>query len=123
MGRAARNGDFRISFHRPRRTKKMQTKTGARRQLKVRTPSRTKSQLRKRVKTAFTIMPFNPALEPVYLKIIKPILEHARFECNRGDNKSDSIGIMSKVNSMIQDADLIVCDLTGGNPNVYFELG
>jgi HEAT repeats len=86
-------------------------------------PGRAKRALRRRPKTAFVIMPFNPALEPVYLKIIQPILQNAGFICNRGDSKSDSIAIMDKVTKMIEDADLIVCDLTGGNPNVYYELG
>ncbi len=76
-----------------------------------------------RPKSAFVIMPFNPALEPVYEKIIKPILTNAGFQCKRGDNKSESISIIEKVIKLIEDADLIVCDLTGSNANVYYELG
>ncbi len=77
----------------------------------------------KRSKSAFVIMPFNPGLEPVYLKIIQPLLQNAGFKCERGDNKSESIAIIDKVIKLIEGADLIVCDLTGGNPNVYYELG
>lgn len=101
----------------------METKTRKRQQMKGHTPERTESSSRKRPKSAFVIMPFNPALEPVYQKIIQPILRNAGFECNRGDNKSESIAIIDKVIGMIDDADLIVCDLTGGNANVYYELG
>ena len=96
----------------------MERTTRKRQQPKGRIHERTE-----RPKTAFVIMPFNPALEPVYLKIIQPILQNASFTCNRGDNRSDSIAIIDKVMNMIDDADLIVCDLTGGNPNVYYELG
>lgn len=76
-----------------------------------------------RPKSAFVIMPFNPALEPVYEKIIKPILKIAGFQCNRGDNKSESIAVIEKIIKLIEASDLIVCDLTGGNANVYYELG
>jgi hypothetical protein len=81
------------------------------------------SSMAEQPKSAFVIMPFNPALEPVYEKIIKPILTNAGFRCSRGDNKSESIAIIEKVIKLIEDADLIVCDLTGGNANVYYELG
>jgi hypothetical protein len=101
----------------------MERKTRKRQQLKGRTPERTESGLGKHPKSAFVIMPFNPGLEPVYLKIIQPILTNAGFKCDRGDNKSESIAIIDKVIKLIEDADLIVCDLTGGNANVYYELG
>jgi hypothetical protein len=93
------------------------------RQIRNSTLKRTGSGHRRRSKFAFVIMPFNPALEPVYLKIIQPILESAGFLCERGDNKSESIAIIDKVIGLIEKADLIVCDLTGGNANVYYELG
>lgn len=101
----------------------MQTKTRTRQHLKSPAADRPQRATRKGPRTAFVIMPFNPALEPVYLKIIKPILNSAGFECDRGDNKSDSVSIIDKVTKMIESSDLIVCDLTGGNPNVYYELG
>jgi HEAT repeat protein len=102
-------------------TKTMERKTRKSQQLKGRIPERTESGLRP--KTAFVIMPFNPGLGPVYSKIIQPILHNAGYVCNRGDDKSDSIAIIDKVFKMIEQTDLIVCDLTDNNPNVYYELG
>jgi hypothetical protein len=54
--------------------------------------------------------------------IVKPALEDL-FEVRRGDDDRESEIITTKVIERIREADLIVADLTGSNPNVFYELG
>ena len=72
---------------------------------------------------AFILMPFSTEFDDVYAHIIKAPLEEAGFLVRRADNASGSRNIMHDVVEGILSAHLIVADLTGSNPNVYYELG
>jgi hypothetical protein len=54
--------------------------------------------------------------------IVRPALEDL-FEVRRGDEDRESEIITTKVIERIREADLIVADLSGSNPNVFYELG
>lgn len=74
--------------------------------------------------TAFTVMPFGPPqLQWVYEKTLRPTLEKCKVQCVRGDDMFGSEAIMEDVLAGIDDADLIVADLTGQNANVFYEVG
>ncbi|MBX3081621.1 MAG: HEAT repeat domain-containing protein [Anaerolineae bacterium] len=72
---------------------------------------------------AFVAMSFKLELEPVYLKIIHPVLEKYGYECIRGDEITTTGIIIDQIRDCIIKAKVIVCDLTYSNPNVYYELG
>jgi hypothetical protein len=72
---------------------------------------------------AFVLMPFSTEFDDVYSHIIKSPLEEAGFTVRRADNASGSRNIMHDVIEGILSASLVVADLTGSNPNVYYELG
>ena len=55
--------------------------------------------------------------------IIKPALEIFDFQVVRGDHRSEPNQIDVDVIQMVQDAQLCICDVTGLNPNVMYELG
>ncbi len=55
--------------------------------------------------------------------IIRPALEIFDFNVVRGDHRSETNQIDVDVIQMVQDADLCICDITGHNPNVMYELG
>ena len=74
-------------------------------------------------KSAFVIMPFDPELEPVYSEFIKPALERAGLEVARADDIQHQANILAIVIERIYSSDLIIADLTGSNPNVFYELG
>jgi hypothetical protein len=71
----------------------------------------------------FVLMPFDRAFDDTYARGVKPAVTRVGWECARADEIFQAREIMSMVWEEIMRADLIVADLTGRNPNVYYELG
>jgi len=73
----------------------------------------------------FVVMPFGDAnLQVVYEDFVRPTLENAcGLECLRGDDVFGSNVIMDDILRSIDDADVILADLTGRNANVFYEVG
>lgn len=73
----------------------------------------------------FVLMPFRPDLDEIYRKILKPTLEGDALgmRCVRADEIFTDKPIISDIWEHIQRAELIVAELTGRNPNVFYELG
>ncbi|MBI1354426.1 MAG: hypothetical protein GC160_08770 [Acidobacteria bacterium] len=55
--------------------------------------------------------------------ILKPALEKYEFEVVRVDHIAKSGSITADIIELVQTAELCVADVTGGNPNVFYELG
>jgi nucleoside 2-deoxyribosyltransferase len=72
---------------------------------------------------AFVLISFEEQFEPVWLDLIKAPLERAGYEVERADSRLDQRSILQNIFRGIEAADLIVADLTGSNPNVFYELG
>lgn len=72
---------------------------------------------------AFILMPFDDELNEVYSLFIKNTLEEAGYHVLRADDIQSNQSIMRDIISHIENAELIVADLTLNNPNVYYELG
>ena len=69
-------------------------------------------------------MPFGAELDAVYEFVIKPALDDAGFKAvHRADESANQQLIMRDVIASINQAQLIIADVTGGNPNVLYELG
>lgn len=68
-------------------------------------------------------MPFDEELRDVYLKGIKETLEGLGWTCHRADEKFDAPEIVCTICKSTQEANLIIADLTGKNPNVFLETG
>jgi len=73
----------------------------------------------------FVVMPFAvEQLNDVYEFFIKPSLEaRCGVLCVRGDDVFGSNVIMDDIKSSIKRCRLVVADLTGRNPNVFYEVG
>lgn len=75
----------------------------------------------------FVIMPFSEDLEGVYRDLIKVPLEQEGYIVSRADDPSEyhvyHENIHDQIVQSLWDADYIVADLTGSNPNVTYELG
>lgn len=70
----------------------------------------------------FFLMPFNDSFDIIY-GTVKDILMGNGYTCNRVDEITDSKPIISKILIEILKAQYIIVDLTGCNPNVFYELG
>jgi nucleoside 2-deoxyribosyltransferase len=69
------------------------------------------------------LMPFAPTFTPVYKRSIVPTLTGLKWICKRADEILKPSEIIMLIWQEILRADLIIADLTGRNPNVFYELG
>lgn len=69
-------------------------------------------------------MPFsNDVANSNYEHSIRPICEHFELEVRRADEIFSTNPIYEDIVKEIQDASIIIVDITGKNPNVFYELG
>jgi hypothetical protein len=74
--------------------------------------------------TCFVMMPFAKPVGDHYEKIYEPAIQKARLRPMRADNDIFGPGkIIDQVWSGINAARVLVAELTGRNPNVFYELG
>ena len=71
---------------------------------------------------AFVIMPFTSQLDFVH-SVIEKTVDRYGIECVRADQIAISRPVMDDVKTQIAEADLVIVDFTGKNPNVYYEAG
>ncbi len=71
----------------------------------------------------FIIMPFDSALKNVYDAVATIIQDHCHLDCVRADHIAKSNLITHEIWTHINEARLSIADLTGRNPNVFYELG
>ena len=72
---------------------------------------------------AFVLMPFAKEYEDIYTGLVKETVQGQRIECKRADDRSEPGWIMDDVRSSIKEAKFIIADLSGRNPNVFYEVG
>ncbi len=71
----------------------------------------------------FVLMPFSEDFDDVYRIGIKEACDKAGAYCERVDEQIFSERILDRVYNQIAKADLVVADMTGRNPNVFYEVG
>jgi hypothetical protein len=71
----------------------------------------------------FTLMPFESKFDDVYRLGIKAAAEEANAYAERVDEQIFHERILDRIYNQIAKADLIVADMTGRNPNVFYEVG
>ena len=74
------------------------------------------------MKKIFVIQPFTPESSLIY-SIIGDVAAALGASIMRADTYSTDESIMEDIYQAIKTADLLVCDVTGRNPNVMYELG
>lgn len=72
---------------------------------------------------AFVIMPFDREFASAYQDLIEPALSESGYAVSRADELEHQRFLLRDIVQSIEEAALIVADLTTGNPNVYYELG
>lgn len=68
------------------------------------------------------MMPFSGSFTSVY-QDVKTVLEGSGYQCKRADDMWVHAHIMSDIIELICTSAVIVCDLSGKNPNVFYEAG
>lgn len=76
-----------------------------------------------RLRKAFVLMPFKQPFDAYFEEIFRPGLELAGYSVERADDLYVSRPIMLDVQQSILRADLLLCEMSGRNPNVFYELG
>jgi hypothetical protein len=73
--------------------------------------------------TCFVMMPFGQWNDIYYKEIYIPAIKEAGFEPVRGDEIFSSGSVVEQIWEQIEKAKVLLADLTGKNPNVFYELG
>ena len=71
----------------------------------------------------FVLMPFLKTMDPIYTDHIKPIVESEGITCQRADEIVGTNIITFDIWEKINRSRFMVADLTGRNPNVFYEIG
>jgi hypothetical protein len=71
----------------------------------------------------FVLMPFDETFNPIYTGIIKKATDFFKLDCKRADEIFGTKPIIEDIWEYIQKANFLIADLTGRNPNVFYELG
>lgn len=78
---------------------------------------------KKPIGTCFVLMPFKEPFGTYYNVIIEPAVTKAQLHPQRGNSLFLPTPIMGDIWDMIQDASVLLAELTGKNANVFYELG
>lgn len=68
-------------------------------------------------------MPFKPELNYFYLYVRNHLSEQHGMEAERGDHEILTKPLMEKIRENIEAADVILAEVSGSNPNVFYEVG
>jgi len=68
------------------------------------------------------MMPFQPQFDPVY-KTLRDVSKANGLRCRRADDIWENPAVMQDVVSLIDKSKIVICDCTGRNPNVFYEVG
>lgn len=72
---------------------------------------------------AFVLMPFNAEYNDVYKFGIKEAATSLGIRAERVDEQKFTEGMLERIYRQIDYADIIIADMSGQNPNVFYEVG
>src|SRR5882724_3155610 len=71
----------------------------------------------------FVVMPFRADLNFFYLYIRRHLEERHGLRVERGDHRILTVPLLEKIRQQIGEPKVLIADITGRNPNVFYELG
>jgi hypothetical protein len=79
----------------------------------------------RRLLSAFVLMPFSPEYRNTYEIAIKPACRKCNIVCHRLDDLLDmeNQDMVDQIYFEIHQSDIIIADMSGMNPNVFYEAG
>jgi hypothetical protein len=72
---------------------------------------------------AFVLMPFDSTFDDVYRIGIKEAAASLDILAERVDEQIYQEGILERIHRQIEVADIVIADMSGKNPNVFYEVG
>jgi nucleoside 2-deoxyribosyltransferase len=72
---------------------------------------------------AFVLMPFEAAFDDIYKLGIQAVASECGVIAERVDEQTFSETMLERIYRQIEHADFIIADMTGRNPNVFYEVG
>lgn len=91
---------------------------------KIPSPTLSKEpRIREFLDTCFVMMPFGSWFDRYYQEIYVPAIKEAGFEPVRADELFTTGSVVEQIWEQIEKAALLLADLSGKNPNVFYELG
>ena len=73
--------------------------------------------------SCFVAMPFDGLFQRQYERVIRPAVEELGLKCVRGDEIYSKPEIMADIWKAIRMSRLLIAELTGHNPNEFYEVG
>lgn len=73
--------------------------------------------------TAFIAMPFSEPFDTVYQEVIKPVVSELEIEVMRVDELAGPGVIFEDIKQQIENASIVIAEISAPNQNVYYELG
>jgi hypothetical protein len=80
-------------------------------------------RVREFLDTCFVMMPFGAWFDRYYQEIYVPAIKEAGYEPVRADELFTTGSVMEQIWEQIEKAKLLLADLSGKNPNAFYELG
>ena len=80
-------------------------------------------RIREFLDTCFVMMPFGSWFDRYYQEIYAPAIKEAGFEPVQADELFTTGSVVEQIWEQIEKAALLLADLSGKNPNVFYELG
>ena len=71
----------------------------------------------------FVLMPFDQDFDDIYHLGIKSSVKAAGFVAERVDEQKFSEPMLERIYRQIDTCDFVIADMTGKNPNVFYEVG
>ncbi len=75
------------------------------------------------MKNCFVLMPFSEEFDDIYQLGIKSTCNEMKINCERVDEQIFNHSILQQIYNQIENADILIADLTNQNPNVFYEVG
>lgn len=86
-------------------------------------PAEPEARSREFLDTCFVMMPFGQWPDRYYKDLYIPAIKQAGFEPVRADELFNTGSVVEQIWEQIQKSKVLLADLSGKNPNVFYELG
>jgi hypothetical protein len=90
---------------------------------KIEVEDQTLMESAERPKRLFVIMPFLKDFQDVYILGIREVAVKLGMVAERADDIEHNEGVLGVITERIRDCDAVVAEVTGQNPNVFYEVG